>query len=204
MRGLWLRHDFSLCLVLSVEQQGGGSRSCGPVRQIIFSQHPPGGGHQAGIVVGVVLGLGGPRAQQRQVVSVGAGQEEGRAPLALALLQGVRERLAFALGQQHDTEHREYGEGGEDHVVQEVAAVVLELHQGGGGHADAAGRQHQAEAAATDAPRERENFMNEMSDIQVDLNRVEKHYRLLNLPVPVSCRRKQPNKTASNSKTSLL
>lgn len=38
-------------------------------------------------------------------------------------------------------------------MVQEVAAVVLELHQGGGGHADTTSRQHQAEAAAPERKR---------------------------------------------------
>lgn len=35
-------------------------------------------------------------------------------------------------------------------MVEEVATVILELHQGGGGHADTTRCQHQAEAAASD------------------------------------------------------
>lgn len=91
-----------------------------------------------------------PRAQQRQTVSVRLGQEERRSSLALAVLQGVRQRLPFALRQKHDAEHGEDGERGEDDVVQEVAAVILELHEGRGGHANAARCQHQTETAASD------------------------------------------------------
>lgn len=79
---------------------------------------------------------------------MGSGGEERGSALVLALGDGVRERLAFALGEQQDAEHGEHGEGGEDDLVEEVAAVVLELHQGGSGHADAARGQHQAEASA--------------------------------------------------------
>lgn len=77
------------------------------------------------------------------------GEKRGPA-LVLTLADGVWERLALALGQQHDAEDGEDGEGGKDDLVQEVAAVVLELHQRGGGHADAARGQHQAEAPAAE------------------------------------------------------
>jgi len=68
---------------------------------------------------------------------------------ALALLQGVWERLAFAFRQEHYAEDGEDSEGGEDHMVEKVAAVILELHQGGGGHANTTSCQHQAEATAS-------------------------------------------------------
>lgn len=94
-----LRCDLSLCLILlflcfTVWKQR--SRHSNSIRQIIFSQHPPGGRDQAGIVFRVVLRQRLPGAQQRQVVPVGPGQEERRPALVLAVFQGVWERLAFA------------------------------------------------------------------------------------------------------------
>lgn len=41
-------------------------------------------------------------------------------------------------------------------MVEEVAAVILELHQGGGGHANTTGGQHQANATASGREREEE------------------------------------------------
>lgn len=150
-----LSDQFSIWSSVSGQQRGVSWRSH-LVGQSIFSQHPPGGRHQAGVVVRVVLGHPGPRAQQRQAVPVAAGQEERRPALVLSLLQGVGEGLAFALREQHDAEHGEDGEGGEDDVVEEVSAVVLELHQRGGGHADAACCQHQTQTTSSDGREERE------------------------------------------------
>lgn len=150
-----LRYNLLLCLIfpllcVAVRQQRWNIWPSDPVRQIILGQHLPGGRNQAGIIVRIVLGHLRPRAQQRQTVSVRLGKEERRSSLALAILQGVRQRLPFALRQEHDAEHGKDCEGGEDDVVQEVAAVILELHEGRGGHANAACCQHQTETAASD------------------------------------------------------
>lgn len=74
------------------------------------------------------------------------GEKRGPA-LVLALVYGVWERLALALREQQDAEDGEHGEGGKDQLVEEVAPVVLELHQRGSGHADAARGQNQPEAS---------------------------------------------------------
>lgn len=78
---------------------------------------------------------------------MGSGGEKRRPALVLALVYGVWERLALALREQQDAEDGEHGEGGEDELVEEVAPVVLELHQRGSGHADAARGQYQTEAS---------------------------------------------------------
>ena len=75
---------------------------------------------------------------------------------ALAVIQRVGEGLASALRQQHDAEHGEHSEGGEDDVVQKVAGVVLELHQRGGGNAYTARREHQAQTATPGGGRSEE------------------------------------------------
>lgn len=148
-RGAGSGHFLSLAFLgVGPGQQRRVSWDGDPVGQSLFTQHLPGGRHQARVVIGVVLRQRRRGVQQRQAVPVGSGGEKRGPALVLALGHGVRERLAFALGEQQDAEHGEHGEGGEDDLVEEVAAVVLELHQGGSGHADAARRQDQAEAPA--------------------------------------------------------
>lgn len=41
-------------------------------------------------------------------------------------------------------------------MVEEVATIILELHQGGGGHANTACCQHQAEATTSDREKDEE------------------------------------------------
>lgn len=76
--------------------------------------------------------------------------------MALALCQGVWEWLAFAFGQEHYAEDGEDGEGREDDVVEEVATIILEFHQGGGSHANTTCRQHQTKATTSDREQEEE------------------------------------------------
>lgn len=145
-------HVFSRCVILTflcvaARQQRRVSWDSDPVGQFLSTQHLPGGGHQAGVVIRGVVGQRPRGTQQRDAVSVWSGEEKRGSALVLALVHGVGEGLAFALRQQHNAEDREDGEGGKDDLVQEVAAVVLQLHHGGGGHAHAARSQHQAEAS---------------------------------------------------------
>ena len=129
---------------------------CDPVGQLLFAQHLPGGGHQAGVVIRVVLRQRPRGEEQRDAVPVWSGGHKRGPALALALVYGVWEWLALALGEQHNAEDGEDGEGGKDDLVQEVAAVVLQLHQRRGGHADTACGKHQAEASAAGRGRVRE------------------------------------------------
>lgn len=148
-------HFFTRCVILAFlcvapRQHRRMSWDYDPVGQLLFTQHLPGGWHQPGVVIRVVLWQRPRGAQQRDAVPVWLGGEKRGPALVLTLVYGVRERLALALGEQHNAEHGEDGKGGKDDLVQEVAAVVLKLHQRGGGHADAARGQHQAEASTAD------------------------------------------------------
>ncbi|KAA8595739.1 hypothetical protein FQN60_011030, partial [Etheostoma spectabile] len=51
---------------------------------------------------------------------------------------------------EHYAENREDGKGRKDDMVEKVATVILELHQGGSGHANTTCCQHQAKATTSD------------------------------------------------------
>lgn len=116
----------------------------------IFGEHLFGGADETGIVIPVVLGAVRLCAQQGWVVPVHAREEERRTPLPLSVFQGVRQRFVFALWQQHDAQDGENSKGGEDHVMQEIAAVILQLHQRRRSHSHAAGGHDQTQSPATE------------------------------------------------------
>lgn len=123
-------------------------------RHGVFGEHLFGGADEAGIVIPVVLGAVRLRAEQGWVVPVQARVEERRTPLPLSVFQRVRQRFVFALWQQHDAQDGENSEGGEDHVMQEIAAVILQLHQRRRSHSHAAGGHDQTQSPATERERQ--------------------------------------------------
>ena len=89
------------------------------------------------------------------VVPVRLGQQEVLLPRpqqglpgeALTIGQALRQRLATRLWQQQQADDAQQGAAGEEDVVQEVALLVVELHDRGGEHAEAGAGQHQAQAS---------------------------------------------------------
>lgn len=65
----------------------------------------------------------------------------------LPVCQALGQGLAPRLGQQQQTDDAQQGATSKDHVMQEVALLVVELHDGGGEHAEASAGQDQAQAA---------------------------------------------------------
>jgi len=61
-------------------------------------------------------------------------------PVGQALGQGLTPRLR----QQQQADDAQQGAAGEDHVMQEVALLVVELHDGGSEHSKAGASQDQA------------------------------------------------------------
>lgn len=102
---------------------------CDPVRNGVLGEHFPGGTEQARVILRVVLRRWMVAAEQWEILSLSPGAEEGRTAQSLSVFQRIGQGLVLALGQQHDAEHRENSERGEHHVVQEIAGVVLQLHQ---------------------------------------------------------------------------
>lgn len=94
-------------------------------------------------VVPAALGLG----QQEALLPGLPRVEEGLAGVALAVGQGLGERLEARLGQQENADDADEGAAGEDDVVKEVALLIVELHDGSSQHAEAGARQYQADAA---------------------------------------------------------
>lgn len=90
------------------------------------------------------------------VVPVSLGEEEvllswvqqGLAGEGLPVGQALGQRLAPGLRQQQQTDDAQQGAAGEDHVVQKVALLVVELHDGCGEHAEASAGQDQAQSPA--------------------------------------------------------
>lgn len=76
---------------------------------------------------GSPLGLGVGRGQQGHIVPPPPAQRG--APVLLPVGQRLGQRLPLALRQQQDGEHGQQGQGGVDHVVQEVAVVVPQVHE---------------------------------------------------------------------------
>lgn len=126
---------------------------CEPVRHCVLGEHLPGGAEQAWVVFRVVLRRRMVAAEQWEIISLSPGVEERRPAQTLSVFQRVGQGLALALGQQHDAEHGEYSERGEHHVVQEVATVVLQLHQWRCGCAHAARSHHQTQSATPETDR---------------------------------------------------
>lgn len=67
--------------------------------------------------------------------------------------------MAPRLGQQQEADDAQQGAAGEDHVMQEVALLVVELHDGGGEHTKASAGQDQAQPS-TPTKKEREVIRN--------------------------------------------
>lgn len=90
------------------------------------------------------------------VVPVALGEEEVLLPgverrpagEGLAVGQALGEGLPPRLRQQQQADDAQQRAAGEDHVVQEVALLVVELHDGGGEHPEAGARQDQTQTAA--------------------------------------------------------
>lgn len=64
-------------------------------------------------------------------------------PVRQALWQGLAPRL----GQQQQTDDAQQGAASEDHVMKEVALLVVELHDGGSEHAKTSTGQNQAQTS---------------------------------------------------------
>lgn len=90
------------------------------------------------------------------VIPVALGEEEVLLPWmeqsltgeGLPIRQALGQGLAPRLGQQQQTDDAQQGATSKDHVMQEVALLVVELHDGGGEHAEASAGQDQAQASA--------------------------------------------------------
>lgn len=105
-------------------------------------------------------GAPGGREVQRGVVDAGVvavalGQEEvllsrveqGLPGEGLSVGQALGQGLAPRLRQQQQADDAQQRAAGEDHVVQEVALLVVQLHDGGREHAEAGTGQDQAQAS---------------------------------------------------------
>lgn len=86
------------------------------------------------------------RGQERDVVPPPPAQRG--AAVLLPVSQRLGQRLPLALGQQQDGEHGQQCQRRVDHVVQEVAVVVPQVHEGRAEAAHAAQGQHRAHPAA--------------------------------------------------------
>lgn len=73
--------------------------------------------------------------------------EEGLAGVALAVSQGLGERLEARLRQQENADDADKGAAGKDDVVKEIALLIVELHDGSSQHAEPGARQYQADTA---------------------------------------------------------
>lgn len=71
--------------------------------------------------------------------------EQGPAGEGLPVGQALRQGLASRLRQQQQADDAQQGAAGEDNVMQEVALLVVELHDGGSEHAKASAGQDQAQ-----------------------------------------------------------
>ncbi len=80
--------------------------------------------------------------------------EQGLTGEGLPVSQALRQGLAPRLRQQQEADDAQQSAAGEDHVMQEVALLVVELHDGCGEHAEAGAGQDQAQPS-TPTQRER-------------------------------------------------
>lgn len=74
--------------------------------------------------------------------------EQRLSGVGLAVGQGLGQRLVARLRQQEDADDADEGAAGKDDVVKEVALLIVELHDGGGQHAETSAGQDQAQASA--------------------------------------------------------
>lgn len=72
----------------------------------------------------------------------------------LTVRQALWQRLTSRLRQQQEADDAQQGAAGEDHVMQEVALLVVQLHDGCSEHAKASAGQDQAQPPT---PVQREN-----------------------------------------------
>lgn len=71
--------------------------------------------------------------------------EQRLAGKGLSVRQALRQRLASRLRQQQEADDAQQGAAGEDHVMQEVALLVVQLHDGCSEHTKASTGQDQAQ-----------------------------------------------------------
>lgn len=93
-----------------------------------------------------LLGLWIGRGEQRHVIPPPPAQRGP--PVLLPVGQRLGQRLPLALGQQQDGQHSQQGQRRVDHVVQEVAIVVPQVHEWGAESAHAAQGEHSAHTSA--------------------------------------------------------
>lgn len=89
-------------------------------------------------------------AQKKALFSRFTRRQEGLPGVALSVCQGLREGLVARLGQQEDADDADECATGKDDVVEEIALLVMELHDGGGEHAEASAGQDQAKTTTPD------------------------------------------------------
>lgn len=82
-----------------------------------------------------------------------SGMEQGLTGEGLSVSQALRQGLAPGFGQQQQADDAQQGAAGEDHMMQEVALLVVELHDGCSEHAKAGTRQDQAQTSTPDDSR---------------------------------------------------
>lgn len=100
-------------------------------------------------VVPAALGLG----QQEALFSRLPRGKKRLSGVVLAVSQGLREGLVARLRQQKNADDADKCAASEDNVVEEIALLVVELHDGRSQHAEAGTGQHQAQ---TSTPREQD------------------------------------------------
>lgn len=89
-------------------------------------------------------------AQQKALFPRSAWVQEGLPGVALAICQGLWEGLVPRLGQQENADDADERAAGKDDVVEEIALLVVELHDGSGEHAEASASQDQTDTTAPD------------------------------------------------------
>lgn len=75
--------------------------------------------------------------------------EEGLAVVALPVGQGLGEGVAPRLRQQEDADDADESAAGEDDVVEEVALLIVKVHDGACQHPETSAGQDQAQTAAS-------------------------------------------------------
>lgn len=66
-----------------------------------------------------------------------SGGQQGLAGVTLPVGQGLGQGLVARLGEEENADDADEGAAGEDDVVEEVALLIVQLHDGGGQHAEA-------------------------------------------------------------------
>lgn len=81
-------------------------------------------------------------AQQEALFARFSRGKERLPRVALAVRQSLREGLVARLGQQENADDADESTAGEYDVVEEVALLIVQLHDGGGQHAEACAGQN--------------------------------------------------------------